>query len=184
MRKATGELMRIAVGVAIIAIACSGPARASDVDWKIYGAGSTSFGKPANCFYDANSVVKQPDTHLRVLTKCIAQEDPNSESNRKASESAKQKIANGYVPPIIVIGEVKFNQIAEVVAAEETANDSHTEPVARMLAELNCSEGMIRTLSIIIQRNGTFSSSRHPTDWDDIAPKTHAATLRKILCPR
>lgn len=176
--------MRITVGAAIVAIASSVTARASDVDWKIYGAGSTSFGKPANCFYDANSVVKQPDTHLRVWTKCIAQEDLNSESNRKASESAKQKIASGYVPPIIVIGEVKFNQIVEVVAAEETANDSHTEVVARMLAELNCSQRMIRTLSITIQRNGKFSSSHHPTDWDSIAPETHAATLQKILCPR
>ncbi len=99
MRKATGELMRIAVGVAIIAIACIGPARASDVDWKIYGAGSTSFGKPANCFYDANSVVKQPDTHLRVLTNASHRRTPTVNLIGKHQKAPNKKLPAAMCRP-------------------------------------------------------------------------------------
>jgi hypothetical protein len=124
--------MRITVGIAIITIASSVTAQASDVNWKLY-AGVTVGGIAQYCFYDANGVVKQSDTHLRVWTKCLSAKgmdsvDPNSESHKKIIERAAQKITGGYVPPIIVINTMKFDKIAFVAGHEEAADIGDIKP--------------------------------------------------------
>jgi hypothetical protein len=165
----------------------TGPAHsATSVDWKLYGGakiGATS----DYCFYDAEGVVKQPDTHLRVWTKCLSENEMDSvdiekEPDNKITKNAARKIIGGYVPPIIAIEKMDFNKIADVAAAEEIANASGIQPHSRILYELNCSEKMLRELSITIY--GKIGPSDRPKDWKYVGPETNAATLLTILCPR
>jgi hypothetical protein len=98
-------------------------------------------------------------------------------------EKAARKIVSGYVPPIVIIGVMKFDQITDVVAAEETANLGNIEPKARMLLEFNCVEQKQRRLSTYVRTNsGQMGFLSKPSDWDYIAPETNVAYLQKISC--
>ena len=179
--------MRAVVGLAIIVV-CSAAAQASGVDWKLYGSAEIG-GISYQCFYDADGIVKQPDTHVRVWTKCLSVKDIDSiETNKellnKLVETAAQKIAHGYVPPIIAIGKMEFDKIADATGAEEIADNGDIQSSSRIFYELNCSEKMLRELSLTFIENDRSGSSDKPRDWKYVAPETNGATLHKILCPR
>ena len=92
--------------------ATGGLAQALDVDWKFYG-GAKIDGISHYCFYDAKGVVKQPDTRLRVWTKCLSEKDidesdADKEPNIKILDIAAQKIDRGYIPPIIAANKINF----------------------------------------------------------------------------
>jgi hypothetical protein len=99
-------------------------------------------------------------------------------------DNAAQKIIRGYVPPIVVAGDMKFDQVPDIVAYEEVADLGNIEPQSRIFYEIGCSERMIRELSIHFEAKGRIGSSDKATDWQHVAPETNAATLLKILCPK
>src|SRR5262245_7665524 len=155
------------------------------VDWKLYGFASIE--GDSVCFYDAKGVGQEPEHHVRVWAKCLPQEadkDIEKDLARTIADKAAQKILDGYVPPIIVTGDMNFDQIPEIVGYEEFANSDHVQPQARIFYELNCSERMIRELSIHIEAKGKVGSSDTPKDWQYVAPETNGARLLKILCPK
>jgi hypothetical protein len=159
-----------------------------DVDWKLYG-GAKIGGVDDACFYDAKGVAQGPENHLRVWTKCIGIQslndvDTKNGPNQKIIENAAQKIAHGYVPPIIVAGSVEFQSIPDITAMEEIADIANIQPHGRILYEIDCANQMLRELSIAIQVGGKTGSSSKPGDWKYISPETNAATLSKILCRR
>jgi hypothetical protein len=172
----------------IVIGASVGLALALDVDWKFYGGATLDDGVFHQCFYDANGIVKQPDTHMRIWTKCLSVKDidsieTNKEPFNKIVENAAQKIARGYVPPIIIINKIEFDKIADITAAEQIADISDIQPSSRILYELDCSQMMLRELSIYMQQEGKTGTSNKPRDWQYFAPETNGATLSKILCP-
>jgi hypothetical protein len=70
------------------------------------------------------------------------------------------------------------------IAHEETANISHIQLCARILYEINCSERMLRELSISVQTDdGKEGSREKPTEWKHVPPEGNGASLLKILCP-
>jgi hypothetical protein len=156
---------------------------ADDVDWKFYGGVSVQ-NTLDFCFFDVKSVTQESAGQLRVWTKCLAQKDlERTDFDETATEKVTQKITSGYVPPIVIIGVMKFDQIPFVVMAEETANLGNIEPKARMLLEFNCVEQKQRRLSTYIRTNGgDMGFSSKPSDWDYIPPETNGAYLQKILC--
>jgi hypothetical protein len=136
------------------------------------------------CFFDAKSVIQESAGQLRVWTKCLDQKDFGGVKLDKTTvEKAAQKLVSGYVPPIVIIGVMKFDQIIDVVTAEETANLGNIEPKARILLEFNCVEQKERMLSTYIRtNNGQVGFLNKPSDWHYIAPETNVAYLQKILC--
>jgi hypothetical protein len=152
------------------------------VDWKFYGGASVD--GLSMCFYDANAVVQEPGNQLQVWTKCLPQEALDQDNPVKMAEDLVQKIQDGYVPPIVVVGKVKSDQIPDIVSYEEIANVDDVKPQSRIFYEIGCSEGMIRELSIYIEAKGKVVSSDTPREWQHVAPETNAATLLKILCPK
>jgi hypothetical protein len=173
------------IGCAFV-LALTAFARAADVDWKMYGTASTFGG--AVCFYEGNGVARTADTHMRVWTKCLLQKDLDSldfksELGKKVIENAARKVTDIYVPPIALVEDINFDQAMGVTTYEETANLSNIQPHARFFYELNCSERMMRELSIQVRDlNGKERFSDKPTDWKYVAPETNAARLLKILC--
>jgi hypothetical protein len=131
------------------------------IDWKFYGGASVDGA--SLCFYDAIGVVQEPGNQIRVWTKCLPQEAVEGLPLKKdLVENAVQKIRDGYVPPIVVTGDMKFDQVPDIVGYEEIANLGDIQPQSRMFYEIGCSEWMIRELSIDIETKGKVVSSDTP----------------------
>jgi len=152
------------------------------VDWKVYGG--VSVDGASLCFYDANGVVPEPGNQIRVWTKCLPLKAlDNIVLTDKMMEDAAQKILDGYVPPIVVVGEMK-DRIPNIVAYEEKANLDSVKPQSRIFYEIDCSEQMIHELSVYIDAKGKVASSNKTADWQHVPPETNGALLLKILCPK
>ncbi len=172
---------------AVIASTSAASAGALDVDWKFYGGASLADDVYDLCFYDASGVVREPDSHLRAWTKCLPQKDVDNVDIKKdfggtILENTAQKVARHYMPPIGAAESIDADQSVAIMWYEEVANISNIEPHAKIFYELNCSERMIRELSIFFQRNGKIDSSDKPRDWGYVPPEGNAARLLKILC--
>jgi hypothetical protein len=161
-------------------------AQPSGVDWKAYGGAKLAPETDVSCFHDANSVLQQPDSHIRVWTKCLRDKelenfDQTTDIGKKIIDNAADKVAHAYIPPYALIDpNVDFNKGMEITAAEQVADLSYIQPVATIYYELNCSERMSRELSISVQ---TGDSRDTPRNWKYVPPEGNAANLLKILCP-
>jgi hypothetical protein len=161
--------------------------RELDVDWKFYGGASLTDKKHNVCFYDASGIVRKPDNHIRVWTKCLPQKDIDKvdikkDFGGKILENTAEKVARHYMPPIGVAEVMDADQIMQVTEYEEVANISSIEPHARIFYELNCPERMFRELTMYFQSNGKSGSLDKPSDWKYIPPEGNLARLLKILC--
>jgi hypothetical protein len=182
--KRVGTLAYILFGV----VASLGLAQALSVDWKYYGGVLIDGDGDSLCFYDAKGVVHGiPDGHIRVWTKCLLRKDMDridikQDFNGKILQNTAQKVARYYAPPFAMVASIDENQAMAITQYEETANISYIKSQAQIYYELNCSERMMRELSIYIQANGKSGSRDKPTDWKYVAPEGNAANLLKILC--
>ena len=163
------------------------PGYAANFDWKLYGRASVA--GPSFCFYEASSVAKASGGNTRVWTKCLAQKDlegvdPKSNLGTEMVNEAAKRLTAGYVPPIIVIGGMEFNQAPDIVAYEEIADHSAIEPQSLIFIELNCRERMMRNLSTSTFYNGRRGFNVEASDWDYVPPEGNGATLLKLLCTR
>jgi len=154
------------------------------VDWKMYG----SADGPSHCFFDAKGVVKTDDRHMRVWTKCLLEKNLNGvdiekDFDGRILENAVQKLAGLYVPPIALVQEtIDPKQRMAITAYEEIANIAPIEPQARIFYELDCSDKMIRELTVSLRVDGKSGSTDKPSDWKHVAPETNGNRLLKILC--
>jgi hypothetical protein len=172
-------------GIMTIASTIPFAANASDVDWKVYGFASVS--GPEVCFYEALSVARVLGGLARVWTKCLSQQemdviDIKADFGRKLLHDTAQKVNRYYVPPIATVEAINADQTVMITLYEEMANISAVKPHATIFYELNCSEKMMRELSITIDVNGQYGSSRKPGDWKYVPPEGNGAALLKILC--
>jgi hypothetical protein len=161
-------------------------AHALNVDWKMYG-GVADAGQSV-CFYDRNGLVKQPDGHIRVWTKCLPRKELDAaprgkKFGSKIVENAATKFRLGYVPPIASLENMNTDQRVDVITYETTADISDVEPQATIFYELNCPQRMMRELSINLHVNGKRGSSDKPGDWKYVPPEGNGARLLSILCP-
>jgi hypothetical protein len=160
-------------------------AHAADVDWKVYGFASVA--GPEVCFYEALSVTRAPNGLERVWTKCLGQKDIEavdlqSDVGRKIIGNAAQKMRRPYVPPISIAEDIDFDQATIISFYEEAANLSGIKPHSTIFYELNCSQRMMRELSMTFDVNGKYGSSNKPSDWKFVPPEGNGASLLKILC--
>jgi len=179
----------VTLACVLFAIVVGAPAclaQALSVDWKFYGG--ASLDGHSECFYDAKGVVQGPDGHIRVWTKCLLQKDVDSidikkDFDGKILENAGTKVALHYVPPIATVETIDVNQSIVITQYEETTNIGNFEPNANTFYELNCSERMLRELSVHFLVNGKSGSRDKPSDWKYVLPEGNGARLLKILCP-
>ena len=162
-------------------------AQTLSADWKFYGTAPTAGGYGA-CFYDAKGIVSRPEGHLRVWTKCLSIKDVESidienEFDGKILHNITQKVIESYVPPLAIVETtIDFDKAIVIIQYEETANISSIQPITRIFYEINCSEQVLRELSISVRIGDKFISYDGPGDWKFIAPETNGARMLKILC--
>jgi hypothetical protein len=185
--KRVGTLACCMLFSAVAAPTCLG--QGLGVDWKFYGGAKLSGDAENVCFYDAKGVVVQnPDGHIRVWTKCLLKKDldgidPKTALGGKIVERAAERVAHYYVPPIVTVEEsIDYDQSVTIVMYEQTANIGNLPPQSSILYELNCSDQLLRELSIDLQISGKSGSVHKPRDWSYIPPESNAARLAKIMC--
>lgn len=93
-----------------------------------------------------------------------------------------EKIVAHYMPPITRIESLNSDQIMQTIQYEETANISDIAAHARIFYELNCSEQLLRELSIYIVADGRSGSVERPSEWKYVSPETNGTRLLNILC--
>jgi len=154
-------------GVVLLALAsATGMALASDVDWKVYGGASLEGAEI--CFYEANSVAHPADGHVRVWTKCLSQKemddiDIKHDFGGQILENAAQKVAHYYLPPFTEVAKnIDVDQIITIIQYEETANISYILPHAKIYYDLDCSQKMLRELSVDISAKGKRGGTDQP----------------------
>jgi hypothetical protein len=103
---------------------------------------------------------------------------------KKMIESAVNKLRAGYVPPIVVIGRMDFDQVRTIIGYELIANFGPIEPRLLVYSELNCSERMSRHLSVSANVGGRTGHRSKPSEWDYVPPDGNEANLLLILCPK
>jgi hypothetical protein len=170
----------------VLSGASSAPAQGLDVDWKLYGGAPV--GGESLCSYDTRGLTRQPDGHIRVWTKCLLKADVDGiniekDFDGRILKAAAEKVAQYYVPPISKIQNVDANDAIAITGYEEIADIAVLQSQSRIFYELNCSDRMLRELSIDLHINGQIGSSNKPSEWKYVPPEGNGAALLKILCP-
>jgi hypothetical protein len=158
-------------------------AKAQYADWKLHGA--TSASPHVVCFYDAKGVARPTEGQLRVWTKCIETtklDNAGDERRKKLIESAADKVARGYVPPIVAAGKKEAGAITTIALMEEAANQADIQPLVKVSYEIDCERQIMRELSLHVSLDGTQGIRDKPTAWTYVLSQTNAETLFQILC--
>jgi hypothetical protein len=177
------------IALVMVGSAASSTAKASDTDWKLYGV-STIDGNTDLCFFDIKGAIKGTDKHIKVWTKCLHKKDMDGidlekEFGGKILKNAADKMLNRYVPPIALVMEgVDFDKATEFAVFEEIADAGGIQPSIRVFYELDCSNEMLRELSIEVEVHGRSGSKHSASEWHYVPPETNGARLQKILCEK
>jgi len=144
-----------------------------------------SVKEPEVCFYGSANVF-WANSLLSVWTKCLAKEDLNNavkeDSTGSLSDTAAEKIAHDYVPPIAGVNALEGDQIIDAVIDEELANNGNIRPLVTALREIDCANRRARELSVIMPVDGQIRSSDTPQDWHRVPNVGDLASLSKLLC--
>ena len=89
------------------------------------------------------------------------------------------------IPPIALVEDIDSDQAVNFTKLEEIADIADLQPAARIFYELDCSQKMLRELSIeIVDGSGRVGSKHDASEWKYVAPETNGARLQKILCEK
>jgi len=162
-------------------------AKAQGADWKYYGSSDLSKGETVIGYYDAASIERLSDSHVRAWTKTISRSEVERIMKvEEVSNKAQRKIEAGYVPPYILSNpkpEPGFDARMRIIVWEEAANYDVIKSKTKAFYELNCKRNKIRTLSMSSSENDGGPKTRPKIDeWSSLSLKSNAQTLRNILC--
>jgi len=162
-------------------------AKAQGGDWKFYGSSDLSKSETVIAFYDAESIERLSDGHVRVWTKTISlSEVERIMKLEQVSDKAERKIKAGYGPPYILSNpkpKPSFDSNMKIIVWEEAANYDAIKSKIKVFYELNCKKNKILYLSITRYKYDGGSETRSTIDeWINISPKSSAETLHTILC--
>jgi len=162
-------------------------AEAQGADWKYYGRGDLPQSETVMKYYDAESIERLPDGHVRAWTKGISLSEVERVMNlEEVTKRAASKIKAGDVPPYILSNpkpEPSSDVNTRIIVWEEAANYDVIKAKLKVFYELNCKSKKIRNLSMISYKNDGGTETKSDIDkWTYISPESNSETLRKILC--
>ena len=172
--------------VALIIVLSIG-AEAHGADWKFYGEGGPPKSDALIAYYDAMSIERLSDGHVKAWTKGISpSEVERIMTLEEVTKRAALKIKAGYVPPYILSHpkpEPGYEVNTRIIYWEEAANYDVIKSKLKVFYELNCKAKEIQTLSSISYTNDGKTEARSDADkWISISPGSNSETLHKILC--
>jgi hypothetical protein len=185
LAQSAGELAMRRLAIMLVAlILVPVAAIAQAFDWKLYGGATMPDGETW-CFYDAASVISS-SRHLRVWTKCLLQKEifkvnVDHDFGGEIPKIVARKIVDRYIPPIAIVEVIDLNKTMLVIGAEQIANIGNINPNSRILYEIDCSEKMIRELSVQFVAKGQQAFADKPGEWQHVPPETNGSRLFRIL---
>ena len=161
-------------------------AKAQGADWKFYGSSDLSRSETVIAYYDAESIERFSNGHVKARTKTISlSEVERIMKVEEVSKKAERKIAARYVPPYILSNpepRPSSEDTMKIIVWEEAANYDVIKAKTNALYELNCKRNKIRNLSSSGDKYGGGQKTRTKIDqWAAISLKSNAETLRNIL---
>lgn len=179
--------------LAVLALTCASgaDAQSGDADWQMYGGVTLSkeMGGEQRSFFDAAGVVRRSDGHIEVWTKSLSVKDMDRVQGKPGDLRTKiinrvlDKQTHGYLPPFSVATSPNDkNSHLQTSMDEVTADMADIEPSARIMYELDCSNRLLRELSIQLTHNGKSQYVEKPADWKHVPPETSGFMLLKLLC--
>ena len=169
--------MRVPVLTLAVLLAGAAPAvaQSSSADWKFFG--TVTLDGENQCFYDVGTIARGEDGNVRVWTECVLQTDLDAvDIKGKALNSASEKLAAGYVPPVGRATRLTGNQIVTITGYEQTVALSDIQPRVRILYEFDCNERRSRQVG-----DGTAADQK-PSEWHQVLPTGNGATLLSLVC--
>ena len=162
-------------------------AKVQGADWKFYGSSDLSRSETVIAYYDAESIERISDGHVKAWTKTISlSEVERIMKVEEVSKKAERKIKAGYVPPYILSNpkpQPSADDTMRIIVWEEAANYDVIKSKTKVSYELNCKRNKIRDLSATGNKNdGGTKTGPRIDEWAPIRPKTNAETLHNILC--
>jgi len=150
-------------------------------NWTLFG-----WTEDTSQFFAMGDVERLPNGNLQVWTKGLSVEQVNSAVDR----AAKSKDDRGRMVWATIVAEPAISQVKHLnqdelfnaAIEEDVANHSDLQPVTRVLYEVDCSNKLMRALSVYARKNGKSEVSNHPGEWMHIPPETNAANLHALLC--
>ena len=179
--------MRNILFIALLITVFLNGANAHGADWKFYGSSDLSKSETVIAYYDAESIERFSNGHVKAWTKTISlSEVERIMKVEEVSKKAERKIEARYVPPYILSNpkpKPSFDYNMRIIVWEEAANYDVIKSKIKVFYELNCKRNKIRNLSITGYKNDRGPETRPKIDkWTSISPKSNAETLRNILC--
>ena len=173
--------------IALLIISFLNGAEAHGADWKFYGRGDLPKSEAVIAYYDAESIERLSDGHVKAWTKSIGLSEVEKIMNlEEVTKKAARKIKTGYVPPYLLSNpkpEPGSDVSQRIIVWEEAADYDVTKPKLKVFYELNCEGKKIRNLSIISSKSDGGKETRSDIDtWISIRPESNSETLHKILC--
>jgi hypothetical protein len=162
-------------------------AKVQGADWKFYGTSDLSKGETVIAYYDAESIERLSEGHVKAWTKTISlSEVERTMKVEEVSKKAERKIKARYVPPYILSNpepRPSSEDTMKIIVWEEAANYDVIKSKMKVLYELNCKRNKIRNLSKTSSKNdGGPETGPKIDEWTHISPRSNAETLHNILC--
>ena len=168
--------------VTAYAAAASGASGGED-EWQL--AGFSEAPRAVAVFLLAAEIKREPTGKVQVWTKALSLSRLQHMYDTRGKDAAfvnrvVNKVAAHYVPAIAQVKTITLEQSIEFVAFEEIANEQDAvTPEARILWEIDCTQSMYRTLSVITK---TGSSSSAPGSWQPVPPESTIRSLKTLTC--
>jgi hypothetical protein len=155
----------------------------ADSDWQVIG-GATDSDYTDVLFFDASSVRKNASYHLEVSLKSLDGDELTGKRkhlSRQEREGPVKKYDAGYRPPMAKFMKLDVYKTLNILLSEEVANRNDLDPVMSMLAEIDCSNHLIRALSMT-KNTKNAPTVEMPTKWEPVTPKSGYSNLQTVLC--
>jgi hypothetical protein len=176
-------MRRIAITLASLLVCTAQSAQAAVVDWKYFGSTSID-GSAIHSFYEVKGIKHLPNHHLQVWTKGMDAETMNTAKldNAELSQAAG-RFLGGYKPPYASVQKLEKQQFFGILGLEAQANEGSLTPRIQTLWEIDCTAGMDRTLSIIVNDPaGKVDTKNTSGKWLHAPPQSMAANLNSMVC--
>ena len=157
-------------------------------DWKFCGQGQSEIdGSQVYYYFDKDSIIYLSNDDFRIWTKFVKASEVVrifTQNKQQIIDESVKKVAMGYQPPFSALSKTTKEEEKNIIFWELAANYPQMRLRSRALAEVDCKDKKMRTLSYesLDDRGVVFESSSTPQDWFFIAPDTIGDTLQKIFC--
>jgi len=168
-------------------------AQGDSADWKFFSTASASAESSVLLpdllvFYLSNEIKSLPFGHIEVWTKGLSAKEVTTAYNKIGknddfTDRVARKLLGHYNPPYARIHKLTDDDVMNIAAWEEFANEANISPRLRVLWEIDCPGKMVRSLSYWAVSQGKIHSADRAGEWTHIAPETNGSALSLLLCP-